>query len=560
MTNTVGFFGKLPSHGDFVHRRISQSFLEVWDRWLQQCIAESKARLGDDWLNSYLTSPIWHFSMSADICGPEPYQGLIMPSVDRVGRYFPLCIVATGPADVSPFSVAAQNRSWFHKASGLLLSCLDEQPPSLDEFDWAVKELAEDLEQHSEMREVESPSNQLKCRSWRLIDPPGTAAGVSLLRLADGVIRDRAGPCSLWWSEGSEEQSIAALVSQMLPEPGWYADMLTEIGASDGSESAIPEDWFDGQLAGHAGHDMTVPTSSPESLAQPVPAPEQSSAEPFQDLDETITNSPEHAEPGTGHVFSGGNHLEDLSLEDLINTPIRLGYRSGASTDAGNEHEENEDSLLQDLEGGLWLVADGMGGHAAGKTASEAVVSALDKVELPDDIDGRVQLVTDSLQAVNAEMRKLSEDNADYAGLGSTVAALVVAESASAIIWAGDTRVYRKRGDGLEQLTKDHSERQEMVERGDVLSILGPSNVITRAVGGADSLQLSVIRQSVQTGDRFLICSDGVYEELPPGDLAEILNDPDCQNACDAIIERVLEGRAKDNATALIVDAIASSG
>jgi serine/threonine protein phosphatase PrpC len=187
-------------------------------------------------------------------------------------------------------------------------------------------------------------------------------------------------------------------------------------------------------------------------------------------------------------------------------------------------------------------------------------VSALEKVELPDDIDGRVQRVSDSLQAVNAEMRKLSEDNADCAGLGSTVAALVVAESASAIIWAGDTRVYRKRGDGLEQLTTDHSERQEMVDRGDVLSILGPSNVITRAVGGADSLELSVIRQSVQTGDRFLICSDGVYEELAPGDLAALLNDPDCQNACDAIIERVLEGRAKDNATALIVDAIASGG
>ena len=128
--------------------------------------------------------------------------------------------------------------------------------------------------------------------------------------------------------------------------------------------------------------------------------------------------------------------------------------------------------------------------------------------------------------------------------------------SAEIEISTGETRVYRKRGGDLEQLTTDHSERQEMVERGDVLSILGPTNVITRAVGGADTLRLSVVRQIVQTGDRFLICSDGVYEDVPPGELAGLLNEPDCQTASAAIINRVLEVRAKDNATALIVDAL----
>jgi serine/threonine protein phosphatase PrpC len=88
---------------------------------------------------------------------------------------------------------------------------------------------------------------------------------------------------------------------------------------------------------------------------------------------------------------------------------------------------------------------------------------------LPDDIDERVELITQALRTVNVEMRKLSESHADYAGLGSTVTVLVVAGSESAIVWAGDTRVYRKRGYGLEHLNTDHSERQEMVERGDVL-------------------------------------------------------------------------------------------
>jgi protein phosphatase len=248
-----------------------------------------------------------------------------------------------------------------------------------------------------------------------------------------------------------------------------------------------------------------------------------------------------------------------MSLEELINTPLRLRFHSAASTDVGKTHQENEDSFLNSPAKGLWIVADGMGGHSAGKTASESVVAAIENIELPDDIDGRVDLITQALQATNADMRKLSESHADYAGLGSTVTVLVVAGSESAIIWAGDTRVYRKRGDGFEQLTTDHSERQEMVERGDVLSILRPTNVITRAVGGADTLRLSETRQVVQTGDRFLICSDGAYEDIPPVELVELLNQPDCQAACDEVIARVLEGRAKDNATALIVDAVADS-
>ena len=96
-----------------------------------------------------------------------------------------------------------------------------------------------------------------------------------------------------------------------------------------------------------------------------------------------------------------------------------------------------------------------------------------------------------------------------------------------------------------------------MINRGDIASILGPTNVVTRAVGGEEILQVSTVREAVQPGDRFLLCSDGVYEEMPVHELATLLEEPDCQKACNAIIDRVNERRALDNATAAIVDAAA---
>jgi serine/threonine protein phosphatase PrpC len=196
-----------------------------------------------------------------------------------------------------------------------------------------------------------------------------------------------------------------------------------------------------------------------------------------------------------------------------------------------------------------------MGGHADGKTASSSIVRAIDQMDLPGDMEEKVQAVTRTLQSVNRELRNYAVRHPKSAGLGSTVAVLIAAGSSCAVIWAGDTRVYRKRARELEQLTEDHSERQELIQRGDIASILSPSNVVTRAVGGEDSLQLSTMRTSVLPGDRFLLCSDGVYQEVPANDLFMLLEQEDRQGACDAIVGRVNEGRALDNATALIVDA-----
>lgn len=497
--DTTGFFGKLPSHGDFVSRRLSRDFLDVWDGWLQHCIAESKATLGENWLNVFLTSPIWRFAMTPGACGDEAHIGVLTPSVDRVGRYFPLSIVASAPESAPPLSIANAAGDWFENAEALLLSVLQEHAPDFETFDKSVELMT--LDRLAIDPTVDTSGSV--ARSWRLSIPVGATLGAVACRLADKMIADEVGPYSVWWTEGSETVAPSLLATQNLPDPSQYVDMI--------SGTAIPEEWQQEDL--------------PEAKAE---------------------------------VKAEADVVDTLSLEDLINTPASLSFTSATKTASGKVRHENEDAVLDMCEQGLWLVADGMGGHAAGKTASAAIVSAVDQLELPDDLDGRIQAVTRSLQSVNRELRNYAEHHADSAGLGSTVAALFVAGNTSAIVWVGDTRVYRKRGHQLEQLTLDHSLRQELLERGDIASILNPTNVVTRAVGGEEILQVSTVRQAVQPGDRFLLCSDGVYDEVPVHELATLLEEPNCRKACNAIIDRVNEGRAQDNATAAIVDATAT--
>jgi type VI secretion system protein ImpM len=93
---TTGFYGKLPARGDFVRAGLPRAFTDPWDDWLRVAIAGSRAAMGEDWLPAYLESPVWRFTLPAGLCGPLPAVGLMLPSVDKAGRYFPLTFAALG--------------------------------------------------------------------------------------------------------------------------------------------------------------------------------------------------------------------------------------------------------------------------------------------------------------------------------------------------------------------------------------------------------------------------------------------------------------------------------
>lgn len=234
-------------------------------------------------------------------------------------------------------------------------------------------------------------------------------------------------------------------------------------------------------------------------------------------------------------------------------------FRSAGKTDPGAKRTHNEDTFLDRPDAGLWAVADGAGGHDAGEVAAGMIRDAL--AAIPDGLPAGRMLgeVRQRLMLVHDQLR---ETGAAQGGgtIASTVVVLIVRNGHFACLWAGDSRLYRLRGQTLEQVTRDHSLVQELVDAGLVQPEDAEShpraNVITRAVGaGDDGLEIEKLTDRVLPGDRFLLCSDGLSKTLPPSEIATLLAVPDAALAPELLIAAALARRASDNVTAVAVEA-----
>ena len=129
---SVGFYGKLPSHGDFVCRSVGSAFIDRWDAWLQASVAQSHTDLGGSWLDLFLTSPVWRFALEGGVVGANAFAGILMPSVDRVGRYFPLTIVFELRGRVHPQIIAIAATGWFDWVEAVARRALEQEIMDLD--------------------------------------------------------------------------------------------------------------------------------------------------------------------------------------------------------------------------------------------------------------------------------------------------------------------------------------------------------------------------------------------------------------------------------------------
>ncbi|HEY2407999.1 MAG TPA: cyclic nucleotide-binding domain-containing protein [Polyangiaceae bacterium] len=247
-----------------------------------------------------------------------------------------------------------------------------------------------------------------------------------------------------------------------------------------------------------------------------------------------------------------------------------------ALTDVGRQREHNEDNFLVDKKIGLFVVCDGMGGHAAGEVASALAVRTLH-----EEIKKEVELIQDYANggkgaakvskrdilnmlefAVNrASLRVHSEAAKDTKkrGMGTTLVCLLVVGSQAFIIYVGDSRIYMMRDGLLEQLTEDHTVYNELIKRKKMpreqVEQLAQKNAITRAVGVYEHVEPDTLVIDLTAGDRFLMCSDGLcgyFEEDLEG-LGQRLGTPDADAACKSLIDAANELGGKDNITAVIV-------
>lgn len=212
----TGFFGKVRTHGDFVARRLPAAFIEPWDRSVQAGMLEARARYGAQWLPLYLNAPIWRFALGAALCGEEAWMGVLMPGVDRVGRYFPFTLARpVAPARLASGLRGAQ--AWFDTAAELALSTLASSF-DLERFDEAVRVLDDD--------DGSEPHDGTPWRYACVAEPeePGVALGECLAtRAATGE--------SLWWSEGSDAVPATLRVTAGLLDGPHFADLLDAVQA-----------------------------------------------------------------------------------------------------------------------------------------------------------------------------------------------------------------------------------------------------------------------------------------------------------------------------------------
>lgn len=226
---------------------------------------------------------------------------------------------------------------------------------------------------------------------------------------------------------------------------------------------------------------------------------------------------------------------------------------SRAVSAVGHVRKINEDAFLDASENGLWVVADGMGGHSRGDRASQEIIARLQNFKPGQNIDSDIDDITKRLEEANNFCRQ----QLDGQVMGSTVALLYIHDQIGHAIWAGDSRLYRFRAGELQQITDDHSLVGELHRLGELTEDEAenhPSaNVITRAVGVNDTLDLQVRELDLKAGDRFLICSDGLFKDVQRSEVKENLSKPSMEQALEKMVRLSLRRGGTDNVTAIVV-------
>ena len=233
-------------------------------------------------------------------------------------------------------------------------------------------------------------------------------------------------------------------------------------------------------------------------------------------------------------------------------------WTSASRSHTGRVRRVNEDACLDQSEHGLWAVADGMGGHSLGEFASGLAVQSLTDLPAAKDLEQRVSVAVDSLREVNRHLRGEALRR-DVPLIGTTIAALLAAGSVCSCLWAGDSRIYLYRAGRLQQLTRDHSHleavRSRYISSSDDTVERPRANLITRALGAEDMLEIDRITVELFDGDIFLLCTDGLSNEVSDLSIKQALVPGICSLACDKLVAMALDREARDNITAVVVRA-----
>ena len=261
-------------------------------------------------------------------------------------------------------------------------------------------------------------------------------------------------------------------------------------------------------------------------------------------------------------------NLKDKAVERMMNpeaekpaaepekeqaeSPV-AGFSVVSRTDVGRIRKSNQDALI--IGEGIAGVADGMGGHNGGEIASGETRDGMLR-ELKGKTPDR-QMLEEAVRKVNLEIWERQEKDAALTGMGTTLTLLWPGEKEMLIAQVGDSRAYLIRDRKMRQITQDHSLVGDMVRRGvlteEQAACHPMRNYITRAVGTEDTIEVDLFTEERQKGDRWLICSDGLYSQMTKAALEEAAQTEDAEEAADKLLQAALEGGGKDNITLILM-------
>lgn len=501
MNTRLGFFGKSPQRGDFVQGNLPSEFVTTWDSWLQSAIEGSREALSDDWLEAYLQSPIWRFVLDRGTVTGTPWAGVMMPSVDRVGRYYPITFAAPIDGLERPLMAMFTMTDWFEGLETIALSVLDDQT--------SFKQLEKMVEAYGGMpldkgfeKESRTPREPAPLSGVRLLTSNTHPLGLEVTWGEEEALQLFKGG-SLWSTLGSKKVTPQCLSFRGLPPPSLFHTLLDQ-----------DDDPF---------------VSAYRWRVTPVGSSERALRGRF---------TTERADQSSGRR-----------------------WYSSSLTDSG-ARRINEDACLMQPAKGLWVIADGMGGHTAGDIASQMVVAGLS--ELPEEISlgtklGAIQL---ALHEANLMIQNYARKEKGGAMMGSTVVVMVIQEAQGVVCWAGDSRLYQSRGGCLRQLTEDHSlasTPKTIIDDGGQALPTTSSNIITRAVGATSDLMLDTHWFDIRRGDRYLLTTDGIHKAVEPHEILSLMEGSGSPEERISQIMTLAKTRdGQDNLSLILIEPMAS--
>jgi serine/threonine protein phosphatase PrpC len=248
--------------------------------------------------------------------------------------------------------------------------------------------------------------------------------------------------------------------------------------------------------------------------------------------------------------------------------------KSFGQTDVGKRRDHNEDSIFIDENVGLYIVADGMGGHAAGEVASATAVDVLkeefkENAELINSFksDGSYKVREQVLKMIEATVQKacstvysMGQEDKKRRGMGTTLSAMLISDSGAFIAHVGDSRIYLIREEQVHQLSIDHTLVNEQLKRGAITKEDARKarykNVITRALGIQESVRVDTLHLDILPGDKFLLCSDGLHGYLKAGEVEKIINAGPAADVCQKFTDLANERGGKDNISTVFIDVV----